>query len=332
MVNIDDYEQLSECDYKGEHYSVRDNGAIMRHPLEGKRPRPSDNEWTFGKPNIKTGYMEICGKPVHRIVAFAFLGNPPTDKHIVDHIDTNRRNNRPENLRWLTRLENVLNNPITRKKIIGLCGSIEAFIENPSLLRGHENMDKNFSWMRQVSKEEAKISLQLLTEWAESLTSPKGDGFGEWIFHSPSNHSTQNTYSTVSHNKAKHNPLLEDWQKPMEVQSLTPNAIQVDWRYPVEFPCCPQVSLNNPLEAYMLNLKPGGAFSKNKCGESIILDCAMPNKEALWVMCKVSIAWKTHAITKITFKDGLFYHENMGAYDAGDNPIALFDSIKYQIS
>ena len=101
MVSIDDYNEVKECDYKEEHYSARDNGAVMRHPREGKRIRKDDNVWTFGK-------------PVHRIVAFAFHGNPPTDQHVVDHIDTNRRNNRPENLRWLTRLENALNNPITR--------------------------------------------------------------------------------------------------------------------------------------------------------------------------------------------------------------------------
>ena len=53
---------------------------------------------------------------------------------MVDHIDSNCRNNRPENLRWLTRLENALKNPATRKKIEYLCGSIEAFLENPSML------------------------------------------------------------------------------------------------------------------------------------------------------------------------------------------------------
>ncbi|WP_294143305.1 HNH endonuclease signature motif containing protein [uncultured Sanguibacteroides sp.] len=33
--------------------------------------------------------------------------------YVVDHIDTNRQNNRIENLRWLTKLENVLLNPIS---------------------------------------------------------------------------------------------------------------------------------------------------------------------------------------------------------------------------
>ena len=166
MVNINDFEKLKECDYKGEHYSVRDNGAIMRHPKPNKRIRPLDNKWTFGNPNHETGYMDICGQRVHRIVAYAFLGEPPTKEYVVDHIDTNRRNNRPENLRWLTRLENVLNNPITRARIENICGSIEAFLNNPSLLTGHEKVDSNFAWMRSVTKEEAQTCRIRLTEWA----------------------------------------------------------------------------------------------------------------------------------------------------------------------
>jgi hypothetical protein len=43
MINIDDYCETRECDYKEEHYSVRDNGSIMRHSREGKRIRKDDN-------------------------------------------------------------------------------------------------------------------------------------------------------------------------------------------------------------------------------------------------------------------------------------------------
>ncbi|MDR2911362.1 MAG: HNH endonuclease, partial [Bacteroidales bacterium] len=134
-VNIDDFKQEIECIYKEEKYSVRDNGVVLRHPRDNGRVRPTDNQWTFGKPNDKTGYMEIASVRVHIIVATAFYGIKPTKEYVVDHIDTNRRNNRVENLRWVTRLENALNNPITRKRIILRCGSIEAFLANPSLLR-----------------------------------------------------------------------------------------------------------------------------------------------------------------------------------------------------
>lgn len=141
MLSVDDYFEVKECIYKGEHYSVRDNGAVMRHQREGKSKRKLDDIWTFGTPIADKAYLAIGSERVHRIVATAFHGVAPTPEHIVDHIDTNRQNNRPENLRWLTRLENALLNPITRKKIELICGSVEAFLANPQLLWGHETED-----------------------------------------------------------------------------------------------------------------------------------------------------------------------------------------------
>ena len=103
MVDLNDFKKESECIYKDECYSVRDNGAVLRNPRDNKPPRPTDNKWTFGKVNNKTGYLEITSARIHRIVATAFHGEPPTKEHVVDHIDTNKQNNKPENLRWVTR-------------------------------------------------------------------------------------------------------------------------------------------------------------------------------------------------------------------------------------
>ena len=318
MVSVDEYNETKDCIYKNEHYSVRDNGAVMRHPREGKRLRKDDNVWTFGKPNEKTGYMEIAGQRVHRIVAFAFLGDPPTEQHVVDHIDTNRRNNRPENLRWLTRLENALNNPITRARIENLCGSIEVFLADPSVLRGHEKIDPNFNWMRTVSPEEARASLERLTNWAKEHPKPQGGSLGEWIFQEQKQGSRP--YIPLHYQQPEPEEQETADTHPIETKSLTPNAIQLDWKHPVEFPCCPLQVTGKPLETYHANLKEGKIFSKNSFGESTILKFGLTSSETLWVMCNISIGWKTHAITKITYKDGLFYHENMGVFDIGDEP------------
>ena len=104
MVDINNFKEEKKCDYKDRTYSVRDNGSVYRHQKEGSRPAPLDNKWTFGKKDEKTGYMMIAGVRVHQIVATAFHGTPEYPTMVVDHIDTNRCNNRPENLRWLTRL------------------------------------------------------------------------------------------------------------------------------------------------------------------------------------------------------------------------------------
>ena len=325
MVSVDEYNETKDCIYKNEHYSVRDNGAVMRHPREGKRFRKDDNVWTFGKPNEKTGYMEIAGQRVHRIVAFAFLGNPPTEQHVVDHTDTNRRNNRPENLRWLTRLENALNNPITRARIENLCGSIEVFLADPSVLQGHEKIDPNFNWMRTVSPEEARASLERLTNWAKEHPKPQGGSLGEWVFKEQKQ--GRRPYIPLHYQQPEPVEPEPADTRPIETKSLTPNAIQLDWKHPVEFLCCPQQVTEKPLETYHANLKEGKIFSKNSFGESTILKYGLTSSETLWVMCNISIGWKTHAITKITYKDGLFYHKNMGVFDIGDEPEELFDDI-----
>ena len=178
---IDDFENEIECTYKGETYSVRDNGAVLRYTPIGKKPRPTDNFWTFGKYDAQTGYAKIAGEAVHRIVATAFHGPAPSPQHVVDHVDTNRRNNRPENLRWVTKLENILLNPITAKKIILLCGSIEDFLRDPSILKQSE-ICRDFEWMRAVSKEEAALSLERMLSWAKSDKTSSGGTLGEWIY------------------------------------------------------------------------------------------------------------------------------------------------------
>lgn len=44
---------------------------------------------------------------IHQVVALAFFGQPP-DGHVVDHINCDKHDNRPENLEYVTNSENVL--------------------------------------------------------------------------------------------------------------------------------------------------------------------------------------------------------------------------------
>lgn len=43
---------------------------------------------------------------IHRLVAIAFIGPPPTPDHEINHKDFNKSNNVPENLEWVTHAEN----------------------------------------------------------------------------------------------------------------------------------------------------------------------------------------------------------------------------------
>lgn len=60
-------------------------------------------------------YYYLAGELLHRLVAELFIPNP-NDKPQVDHIDTNKHNNRADNLRWVTQSENN-NNPITKQRM-----------------------------------------------------------------------------------------------------------------------------------------------------------------------------------------------------------------------
>lgn len=302
------------CNYKDEKYSVRNNGEVLRHPKDGKKPRPTDNQWTFGKLNYKTGYLEISTARIHRIVATAFHGEPPTKEHVVDHIDTNKQNNRPENLRWVTRLENILLNPITVRRIELVCGSVEAFLSDPSKFRD-KFQEPNYAWMCAVSAEEAQVSLERMLSWAKSDKPLQGGSLGEWIFNreiqTPSNY----------------------------IMSKTPNAAQRITTIndkPNEYPSTPQAFKGNPLTAYYESLNEGATFFRNHNGEYIVVKRGFSkDRHTLYVMTKSAYVWREredgehvpvpivelpekvsnkdlpHSLTEITYEDGLFVHAKM---------------------
>ena len=50
---INEYKDERICTYEDETYSVRDNGAVLRHPKAEGRKRVIDGIWTFGTVNKK---------------------------------------------------------------------------------------------------------------------------------------------------------------------------------------------------------------------------------------------------------------------------------------
>lgn len=60
-------------------------------------------------------YYQVHLFYVHRMVAELFIPNPE-NKPFIDHINTNKHDNRAENLRWATQTENM-NNPLTIKNM-----------------------------------------------------------------------------------------------------------------------------------------------------------------------------------------------------------------------
>lgn len=85
----------------------RSDGAIF----VPKSKRYGEAHWTYGSQSAQ-GYMQVSihGKilKAHRLIAQVFVPGEAPDL-IVDHIDRDRTNNVPENLRWVTQKENVHN-------------------------------------------------------------------------------------------------------------------------------------------------------------------------------------------------------------------------------
>lgn len=68
-------------------------------------------------PHVRNNYGHLCVDfwkhnkrktyYVHRLVALAFISEPPTEKHEVRHLDGNSSNNNAGNLQWGTSSENT---------------------------------------------------------------------------------------------------------------------------------------------------------------------------------------------------------------------------------
>lgn len=322
-VNCNDFNEEKSCEYKDRQYLVRDNGAILRLQKWGCRPSKYDDVWTFGIKDEKTGYMILAGNiRVHQVVCTAFHGSEPEPHMVVDHIDTNRCNNRPENLRWLTRIENALNNPVTRKKIAYLYGgSIEPFLDNPAILRGLA-LSSDVSWMKTVTKEQAAACKKHMEKWAEedSKQESTGKGIGDWIFSNEEmSEATRWNRKQFAIQRAEIEEMnRREYEKQYGLKdSLTPGALQLNWKVLSEFPLCPAQHSSTPLQDYLTNLKTGEVFCHNDVYESIVFKADISddgNTIAVITTSEHVKGGSGYVLCTITYQDGHFIHENQYSY------------------
>lgn len=152
-------------------YQISNNGNVRSNRKPGIN-RGFYNEYRLLKQQIShKGYAVIglyCDednkvhrKQIHRLVLSAFGGIPEDLSYEVDHKDTNKLNNKLENLEWVTSKEN------SRRAIEnGLCHNNHRFTDEDILMGNAARRKK----VRAISKKTGyKFLFNSLTEAANTL-------------------------------------------------------------------------------------------------------------------------------------------------------------------
>lgn len=111
--------------YEG-YYEVSDQGRVRSLDRVQRNGRFLKGRVMKQSPYLN-GYMNIVlnvrqtpkNNLVHRLVAEAFIG-PRPEGLVIDHIDSNRKNNRASNLRYITQRENNSRNKPNKFGLLGV--------------------------------------------------------------------------------------------------------------------------------------------------------------------------------------------------------------------
>lgn len=126
MENKLSIEQLKSCGFvEAKYFDDNIKPSTYYVNMDGKVYSTISDSFLVIKPDDE-GYIRLTLRdkndkpkhyPLHRLVAYTFLGNPSgiVDAE-VDHIDRNRENNNVLNLRWVSRTDNLSNRLYTKSK------------------------------------------------------------------------------------------------------------------------------------------------------------------------------------------------------------------------
>lgn len=304
--HIDDFTQEKTCAYKGETYSVRDNGAVMRHSRKVGRKRKDDDCWTFGTSVDDKGFLSFGTAKVQQIVATAFLGNPPHPQYVVFHKNYNKQDNRVANIAWVTKFAYHILQPNVQAQLRITSGEnkIEKILSDFEQYKA--SLPNNLLWMRSITQEEADDCLQKYVDLKFSTLQEREE---------------LNWNSADSRKKVKAlNPNFHE--------SLTPNAVVRGNMIPSYFPCCTQEKSENPLRAYYERLQAGNVYYMNSRYKTLILEAAFyEEKQQIIVKCESGDgenAIKTWSVGIITYENGLYVHSLYKTYFQKDSADKYF--------
>ena len=115
MQNIENWKKVAGY----ETYSVSDLGNV-RNDKTKRILQPADNGHGYFFVNLRTN-KKTSKRKIHRLVAGAFLPNREKKKY-VDLINNDTKNNKLENLRWVTPSQNSQNAKKSKKNTSGIKG------------------------------------------------------------------------------------------------------------------------------------------------------------------------------------------------------------------
>lgn len=85
-------------------YEVSNYGRVWNVKNDFEVSQTLRGEPRYKYVNLRSDCGDVrVGRRVHNIMGWSFLGDPPTPKHTVDHIDRDKLHNHLPNLRWLDR-------------------------------------------------------------------------------------------------------------------------------------------------------------------------------------------------------------------------------------
>lgn len=91
----------------GNIYSNKRINVARKSPTGVYRVAPKVHNKGYLEFGFALGNKKRKWKMVHQIILETFTGPKPSEKHECHHINNNKKDNRPENLQWVTRSENI---------------------------------------------------------------------------------------------------------------------------------------------------------------------------------------------------------------------------------
>ena len=275
-------------EYREEKYKVKKDGTIYRFSRTGKRKRKDDEIWTSGTNVDDKGFYVIGGHTVHSIVATAFLGEQPNSQYVVLHKNYSKKDNRIENLLWVTKSQFHLLQPKTQAQL-RIVSSKKKFEE---VLEDFENVKSvlpmNLQWMSKLSKEDIDSTIKLYKDLKFDVKKEYKD------------------IKSLTQNAVQRN----------------------NWWVKSDFPCCPKDNVKNTIETYFDNLAKDKVFCHNDYYESLVSNYSFnQDKTAIIIKVtdgeKESVKpWK---LAEVTMENGIYIHKNLGTYFEENGSDKYFD-------